>query len=86
MSADDLAKNIGKDRSTVCRYESVDIRKLSIEMMEPLAEALKTDIAYLMGMECFDTESVTIRTETVYAAYASTNKAHVQRLKKWVDY
>ena len=59
---------------------------MSIEMMGPLAEALKTDIACLMGLECFDTESVTIRTESVYAAYASTNKAHVQRIKKWVYY
>ena len=38
------------------------------------------------GMGCFDTERVTIRTETVYAAYVSANKAYVQRLKKWVDY
>lgn len=86
MSADDLAKSIGKDRSTVYRYESGDISKLSIDMLEPLAEALKTDIAYLLGLNRCDTASVTIRTETVYAAYASTNKAHVQRLKKWVDY
>lgn len=86
MSADDLAKSIGKDRSTVYRYESGDISKLSIDMLEPLAEALKTDIAYLLGLDCCEVESMAIRTETVSAAYASTNKVHVQRVKKWVEY
>ena len=51
MSVDDLAKRLGKDRSTVYRYEKGDIENLPLDILEPIAEALSTTPAYLMGWE-----------------------------------
>ncbi len=51
MSVDELAKQLGKDRSTVYRYEKGDIEKLPIDILEPIAKALDTTPQYLMGWE-----------------------------------
>lgn len=51
MSADDLAKKINKNRATIYRYESEYIEKLPTTILVPLAEALRTTPAYLMGWE-----------------------------------
>lgn len=49
LSAEEVARKIGKDRSTVYRYESNDIVKLPTTVLEPLARALNTTPAALMG-------------------------------------
>lgn len=49
MSADELAKRLGKDRSTIYRYENGDIENLPLDILEPIAEALETDPASLVG-------------------------------------
>lgn len=51
MSADELGKHLGKDRSTIFRYENGDIEKLPIDILEPIAKALQTTPEYLMGWE-----------------------------------
>lgn len=51
MSAEELAKRIGKDRSTVFRYEKGDIENLPLDILEPIAKALGTTPQYLMGWE-----------------------------------
>ncbi|MBO5968580.1 MAG: helix-turn-helix transcriptional regulator [Clostridia bacterium] len=51
MSADDLAKRLGKDRSTVYRYENGDIEKLPLDILKPIAAALDTSPQYLMGWD-----------------------------------
>ena len=51
MSADDLGKRLGKDRSTIYRYENGDIENLPIDILEPIAAALGTTPQYLMGWE-----------------------------------
>ena len=51
MSADELARRLGKDRSTVYRYEKGDIENLPLDILEPIAAALSTTPAYLMGWE-----------------------------------
>lgn len=51
LSADQLAERLGKDRSTIYRYESKEIEKLPIDIIEPLAEALSVSPQYLMGWE-----------------------------------
>lgn len=51
MSADELGKRIGKDRSTVYRYEKGDIENLPLDVLEPIANALETTQQYLMGWE-----------------------------------
>lgn len=49
LSADDLAERLGKDRSTIYRYEKGDIEKFPLDILEPIAEALHTTPAFLMG-------------------------------------
>ncbi len=49
MSADELGKRLGKDRSTIYRYEKGDIENLPLDILEPIAEALETTPQYLMG-------------------------------------
>ena len=49
MSADELGKRLGKDRSTIYRYEKGDIENLPLDILEPIAQALETTPQYLMG-------------------------------------
>lgn len=51
LSVDQVADKIGKNRATVYRYESSEIEKFPIDVIAPLAEALCTTPAYLMGWE-----------------------------------
>lgn len=51
MSADELGRRLGKDRSTIYRYEKGDIENLPLDILEPIAEALETTPQYLMGWE-----------------------------------
>lgn len=51
MSAEELGKRLGKDRSTIYRYEKGDIENLPLDILEPIAEALDTTPQYLMGWE-----------------------------------
>lgn len=75
MSADSLAKLIGKDRSTVYRYESGGIDKISAEMLEPMADALQTTPAYLIGLD--KTE------ESVIASFASSEGMQLRHMESW---
>ena len=49
MSVDDLALAVNKNRATIYRYEKGDIENLPTTVIEPLADALETTPAYLMG-------------------------------------
>ena len=51
ISADELGKRLGKDRSTIFRYEKGDIENLPLDILEPIAEILQTTPQYLMGWE-----------------------------------
>lgn len=51
ISVDKLAEAIGKDRATIYRYESKAIEDMPTSILEPLAKALGTTPAYLMGWE-----------------------------------
>lgn len=51
MSADDLAKKLGKDRSTIYRYEKGDIENMPLDILEPVANALRTTPQFLMGWD-----------------------------------
>jgi transcriptional regulator with XRE-family HTH domain len=51
MSAEELGKRLGKDRSTIYRYEKGDIENLPLVILEPIATALGTTPQYLMGWE-----------------------------------
>lgn len=49
LSVDDLAAKIGKSRATIYRYENGDIENMPTPILEPLAKALDTTPADLMG-------------------------------------
>lgn len=57
MSADDLGKRLGKDRSTIYRYENGDIENLPLDILSPIAAALDTTPQYLMGWEDAEKEN-----------------------------
>lgn len=75
MSADSLAKLIGKDRSTVYRYESGGIDKVGSDIIATLAQALQTTPSYLMGLE--RTEELTI------AAFLSCDGIQLRHMEAW---
>lgn len=75
MSADSLAKLIGKDRSTVYRYESGGIDKVSSDILITLANALETTPSYLMGLE---------RTEELQiASFLSSDGVQLRHMESW---
>lgn len=49
ISVDELASELGKNRATIYRYEKGDIENLPLDALIPLAKALHTTPAYLMG-------------------------------------
>lgn len=51
LSIDELAYRLGKNRTTVYRYENGDIENLPLGILDSLANALNTTPAYLMGWE-----------------------------------
>ena len=65
MSVDELARKVGKDRSTIYRYENGDIGNMPLELVFPMVEALKMTPQELLSffalksewfadhMECF---------------------------------
>lgn len=83
VSIDDLAAKLGKNRTTVYRYESGDIENLPLEILTPLAEALDTTPAYLMGWGSKDMISTKISDEKFEAVYSSSNPIYVKHVEKW---
>ena len=69
LSVDQLAEKIGKDRATVYRYESKKIESLPITILKPLAIALQTTEAYLMGWENNKIDELTQHEIKVIEAY-----------------
>ena len=51
LSADELGAMIGKDRSTIYRYERGEIDKATIDIIPPLASALQTTPQYILGWD-----------------------------------
>jgi transcriptional regulator with XRE-family HTH domain len=51
MSAEELGRRLGKDRSTIYRYEKGDIENLPLDILDPIAKALETTPQYLMGWD-----------------------------------
>ena len=72
LSIDDLAYRLGKNRTTIYRYENGDIENLPLGILDSLAEALNTTPAYLMGWENSSSNY------TVHEAYESLEP-------KWYD-
>lgn len=76
MSADSLAKIIGKDRSTVYRYESGGIDKVSADILVTLANALETTPSYLIGLERSEEQAV--------ASFLSADGVQLKHMETWL--
>ena len=51
LSADELGEMIGKDRSTIYRYERGDIENATVDVIPRLAKALQTTPQYILGWD-----------------------------------
>ena len=51
LSADELGKMIGKDRSTIYRYERGEIENATVDVIPRLAGALQTTPQHIMGWD-----------------------------------
>ena len=56
MSVDELARKVGKDRSTIYRYENGDIGNMPLELVFPMVEALKMTPQELLSFFAFKSE------------------------------
>ena len=65
-TADALAKLLNKNRATIQRYENGDIENMPIDVLEPLAKALNTTPAYLMGWQEPHQQNKSTQTEGYY--------------------
>ena len=85
MSIDDLASKLGKNRTTVYRYENGHIENLPLDILNPLSDALGTTPAYLMGWAPEEMSSMKISdgdNEAIYLSFNETNVKHVERWHK----
>lgn len=83
MSIDELAAKLNKNRSTIYRYENGDIENLPLDILTPLAEALDTTPAHLMGWVNKEMTSAKISDGEEASIYSSTNAEYVSRIGKW---
>lgn len=68
MSVDELAKRIGKDRSTIYRYENGDIENFPLELLLPISEALETTPQQLLSTIVASTERLSERAKVWFDA------------------
>ena len=85
MSIDDLASKLGKNRTTVYRYENGDIENLPLNVLYPLADALDTTPGYLIGWEGKEMLSVKISDGEEEAVYSSFNENCVKHVENWYN-
>lgn len=83
LSIDDLAAKLGKNRTTVYRYENGDIENLPLSILNPLAEALDTTPANLMGWNAKEMISTKISDGEEESVYYSVNEAYVRHVEAW---
>lgn len=77
LSAEQIAAELGVSPATVYRYESNEIMNMRIDKLEPIAKALCTTPAYLMGWD--DTADVQASDNDAglcYVQYAGPVAAH----------
>jgi len=83
MSMEQLANKLGINRSTVYRYETGEIEKMPIGVIKPIAEALRTTPAYLMGwdQEEIDAASMQIAEKN---AYYDSKESFIEEISEMV--
>lgn len=83
MSIDELATKLGKNRTTVYRYENGDIENLPLDILNPLAEALNTTPAHLIGWAPEEMLSTRISDGNEESIYLSLNESYVKHVEMW---
>lgn len=68
MSVDDLARKIGKDRSTIYRYENGGIGNMPLELLIPMVEALETTPQELLSTLITSNEWLSAKAEEWFEA------------------
>lgn len=83
LSVDELAQKLNKNRTTVYRYEKGDIENLPLDILGPLAEALNTTPAYLMGWENKSISAIDTITDYYRLSVGNENNIRTERFKVW---
>ena len=83
LSIDDLAAKLGKNRTTIYRYENGDIENLPLGILNPLAEVLDTTPGHLMGWNTKEMVSTKISEGDEEAVYSSVNETYVRHVEAW---
>lgn len=83
MSIEELASKLGKNRTTVYRYENGDIENLPLGILNPLANALDTTPADLMGWSTKEMIHTKISDGDEEAVYTSANETYVRHVEAW---
>lgn len=78
MSVDTLAEKIGKNRATVYRYEGKRITNMPIGVLIPLAKALSTTPAYLIGWTEDKITSITSKPKSIETSIGTPYNPHVR--------
>ena len=65
ISVLELAQKIGRNKATIYRYENGDIENMPFAVLAPIAQALRCDVAYLMGIEDSEPDILPIDTHEV---------------------
>ena len=77
LSADELGAMIGKDRSTIYRYERGDIENATVDVIPRLAKALKTTPQHILGWD---------KTPAFYWVEASRTMDLSDRAEEWYSW
>lgn len=83
MSIEELAEKLGKNRTTIYRYEKGDIENLPLDVLNPLALALDTTPGHLMGWDSKEMISTKISDGWEESVYASVNPKYVEHVEAW---
>ena len=85
MSVDELAKKVGKDRSTIYRYEKGDIESIPLDMLLPIAEALETTLQYLLVNINEDLQIDLDKNRDGALSLTTSNEWLTDRAERWFD-
>ncbi len=83
ITIEELAAKLGKNRTTIYRYENGDIENLPLDILNPLAEALDTTPAHIVGWSDKEMLSTKISDGVEEAVYSSVNEAYVRHVEAW---
>ena len=77
LTVEELAKIIGMSRATLYRYENGSIDNVNVHKLQPIAQALLTTPAYLMGWsdEILNQEKTSVQKLIEFAQTVPEDKA-----------